>query len=718
MEKLLEVDVASITTDEFQFVARVCYYTWNFLQNPENEILKPYCRNFWKKFVLQKKPYQKQIIFTPPGGIKSEHMNSRFKVVLSDKLAKMVSKFEEEAKEPQDRWNKASQDSLIQASKNHIQRKQALKSFQNNIRDKILEIQQTIFKPVFESIKKISENETLIRRSWKRLIKSVSHERAIWPLDPSLLRWELDPIEGPMRMRLRLRPLQAIKHPIIRELIKGFPSEKDYTQAAKDPRDIYIPIINRPKLDKYYNLYTLFDADSENSYFGPRTARSPELLPGETFIMTINCSNITPFHRREGNLLISEFRIYFFDEHEFQDTEEERRKITSVHQDFFCDHDEISDLQKRRYLLKSTALELFLSNGKTYFLSFRTEEDRNNVYDQVIRMDLPNFNRNGGSMSLTLLTQQWQKGLITNFEYLMALNTLSERTFNDLTQYPVFPFIIADYKSEELDLTNPNTFRDLTKPMGAQDPQRLKKFEEKYDTLLSIGQPCLYGSHYSNMGSVLHFLIRLEPFSRYLIEFQGGKFDVADRVFYSIQQSWDLCSKVSSSDVKELIPEFFYLQNFLNNVNQFDLGTKQNNKKVEHVNLPRWSKGDYRTFIQLHIEALESDHVSQYLHTWLDLIWGYKQRGEEALAAKNLFHPLTYEGSVNIDDIADPIEKAATISQITNFGQTPKQLFNRPHPKKGPRDPSSSRITVASHFDRITSLAFNLFLFYTCIRLF
>jgi len=38
--------------------------------------------------------------------------------------------------------------------------------------------------------------------------------------------------------------------------------------------------------------------------------------------------------------------------------------------------------------------------------------------------------------------------------------------------------------------------------------------------------PYHYGSHYSTIGGVLHFLARLEPFSRYLIEFQGGKFDV------------------------------------------------------------------------------------------------------------------------------------------------------------------------------------------------
>jgi hypothetical protein len=63
-------------------------------------------------------------------------------------------------------------------------------------------------------------------------------------------------------------------------------------------------------------------------------------------------------------------------------------------------------------------------------------------------------------------------------------------------------------------------------------------------------------------------------------------------------------------------------------------------------------------------------------------MFGYKQQGEEAVAAKNVFHPLTYEGAVNIDAIEDKVTKEATIAQISSYGQTPKQLFKKPHPQK------------------------------------
>lgn len=74
----------------------------------------------------------------------------------------------------------------------------------------------------------------------------------------------------------------------------------------------------------------------------------------------------------------------------------------------------------------------------------------------------------------------------TNFAYLMALNTLAGRSFNDLTQYPVFPWVLCDYVSEELDLDNPGVYRDLSKPMGAIGETRARQFTERYAVGFSI----------------------------------------------------------------------------------------------------------------------------------------------------------------------------------------------------------------------------------------
>ena len=66
--------------------------------------------------------------------------------------------------------------------------------------------------------------------------------------------------------------------------------------------------------------------------------------------------------------------------------------------------------------------------------------------------------------------------------------------------------------------------------------------------------------------------------------------------------------------------------------------------------------------------------MSAHLHEWIDLIFGYKQQGQAAVDAVNVFHHLFYEGNVDIYSIDDPLKKNATIGFINNFGQIPKQV--------------------------------------------
>ena len=81
-------------------------------------------------------------------------------------------------------------------------------------------------------------------------------------------------------------------------------------------------------------------------------------------------------------------------------------------------------------------------------------------------------------------------------------------------------------------------------------------------------------------------------------------------------------------------------------------------------------------------QAMESDYVSSNLNKWIDLIFGYKQRGKSAEQADNIFYHLCYEGSVDIETIHDLEQRYALEVQIGEFGQVPKQLFSSPHPGK------------------------------------
>ena len=159
-----------------------------------------------------------------------------------------------------------------------------------------------------------------------------------------------------------------------------------------------------------------------------------------------------------------------------------------------------------------------------------------------------------------------------------------------------------------------------------------------------------YGSHYSSLGSVLFFLIRMRPFTDYALDLQGGHFDHADRIFTSIHRTYTNIT-TSMPDVKELLPEFYYNPHFLDNHNQLTLGQRQNGTLVSEVDLPPWANGSSQTFVEVMRAALESEYVSANLHHWIDLVFGYKQQGAAAVEATNVFFYLTYEGSVDLDAI-------------------------------------------------------------------
>lgn len=55
--------------------------------------------------------------------------------------------------------------------------------------------------------------------------------------------------------------------------------------------------------------------------------------------------------------------------------------------------------------------------------------------------------------------------------------SLADRSFHDLTQYPVMPWVLQDYLSSTLDLNDANVYRDLSKPIGALNPKRLQRLK-------------------------------------------------------------------------------------------------------------------------------------------------------------------------------------------------------------------------------------------------
>ncbi len=100
----------------------------------------------------------------------------------------------------------------------------------------------------------------------------------------------------------------------------------------------------------------------------------------------------------------------------------------------------------------------------------------------------------------------------------------------------MFPWVLSNYTSPVIDLTNPANYRDLSYPMGAQTPERRRRAQEQYSSSLEMydacveggddtmrmfqGPPWHFGSNYSNAGFVSWYLIRMEPFTSYHIFLQ------------------------------------------------------------------------------------------------------------------------------------------------------------------------------------------------------
>ncbi len=133
-------------------------------------------------------------------------------------------------------------------------------------------------------------------------------------------------------------------------------------------------------------------------------------------------------------------------------------------------------------------------------------------------------------------------------------------------------------------------------------------------------------------------MVRLQPFASLHKEMQNGHFDVPDRLFSSIPRTFKQ-NTTQLSEVKELTPEWFTTPEMFKNVNNFDFGKTQDGERVADVELPPWAHSA-EEFVRINREALESEYVSAHLHEWIDLIFGYKQRGPAAVEAHNVFYYL------------------------------------------------------------------------------
>uniref|UniRef100_A0A672PT57 Lysosomal trafficking regulator n=1 Tax=Sinocyclocheilus grahami TaxID=75366 RepID=A0A672PT57_SINGR len=450
-------------------------------------------------------------------------------------------------------------------------------------------------KKVMQHIRGLYKTDLSASRHWQELVQQLTHDRAVWYDQSSYpTSWQLDPTEGPNRERRRLqRCYLTIPN---KYLLKD---RRKLDDAIKAP------------------LAFLFEDKTHSS-----SSIVKDKATSEPIRFTRKCVSVAPSRETAGELLLGKSGMYFVEDNVAETLDNQSPHGETEPASFSWTYEEIKEVHKRWWQLRDNAMEIFLTNGRTLLLAFDTTKYRDDVYHNILSSELPNLLEYG---NISALTHLWSSGQITNFEYLTHLNKHAGRSFNDLMQYPVFPFILRDYTSETLDLQDTSIYRNLSKPIAVQSKEKEDRYvdnyrylEEEYkkgkreDDPMPPVQPYHYGSHYSNSGTVLHFLVRLPPFTKMFLAYQDQSFDIPDRTFHSMNTTWRLSSYESMTDVKELIPEFFYLPEFLVN----------------------------------------------------------REGGALVL--------LTYFG-MDVSAVEDPVQRRALETMIKTYGQTPRQLFNASH---------------------------------------
>ncbi|XP_077300705.1 lysosomal-trafficking regulator mauve [Arctopsyche grandis] len=519
----------------------------------------------------------------------------------------------------------------------------------------VSEIQNSERKAFLDYVKQEINSSLLVAQKWRNLTDKHYHENGIWYSEKTYPQsWELNPTEGPDRVRIRLRRRHL-------DIEKKF--FKPEIQKERESCTVAMP------------LSYLFE--SCHSHANVNDGILDRLHLNENVNFMSRATYVTITYEQEGELLLSDRCIHFVPDIRDNQT------FTGTHWPL----NDIINVVTRRWQLHERALEIFLSSGHAHLIAFENYAQLKVFLVSFQSAHLPNrlpFDSLSESMGY------WRTGGMTNWAYLMQLNSISGRTYNDLMQYPVLPFVIADYTSEVLDLQEIQSFRNLAKPMAIQNAQQEAHYVENYRFLENakregLGpssgfnrEPYHYSSHYSNSGTTLHFMVRLPPFTNLFLKYQDNNLDLPDRTFHSMYTTWRLTSFDSTTDVKELIPEFYYLPEFLDNNEGLDFGVRQCGVRVEDVELPRWAP-DARLFVLIHRQALESTHVKENLPNWIDLVFGYKQTGQPAIDAINVFHPATYYG-YDASSLTDDLERSAWETMVRTYGQTPRQLFKQPHP--------------------------------------
>ena len=429
-------------------------------------------------------------------------------------------------------------------------------------------------------------------------------------------------------------------------------------------------------------------------------------------------------------------KLYFFNNHIIFEAEEDPRddpnsefdvnillnySISTKSKDIYKVKDKfiviflnnIKEVIKRRSLLITQSIEIFLKNGKSYFFNFFKRQLANEVYkyfDRAKNVFEFNFDINDNKKEIKNILSLYHSGKISNYDYLLYLNKYSTRTYCDLSQYPVFPWLLLEHEIEDNLDVNSSYLRNMKYPISAQNEKirekRIKEYKKDLENFDDVEEgeerelPAHSEVHYSNSAFIFYYLMRLNPYGQDLIKLQNYQNENPNRMFISFQGLETILK--SGVDNRELIPDFFCYFDFLLNLNCNYLGKLMNGSLNDDFLLKSNKMNKMFEYVHnLYFEKklLNSVFISTKLYEWVDNIFGKNQfpidYDSDAIAETcNIYTKYSYEQRTDFEKILEskqnilknkeikPNELRVEIKTLRghlgmsfNFGMTPKQIL-------------------------------------------
>ena len=345
----------------------------------------------------------------------------------------------------------------------------------------------------------------------------------------------------------------------------------------------------------------------------------------------------------------------------------------------------IKNVFKRNFIYSEMSLEIFMKDGKSYLFNFFNDIVNSTMLDTLKSKNVKVIKNIKDYFDKKDYSRKWKEGKKSTYEYILILNKFSSRTYNDSNQYPLMPWTFMEDKR----------LRNFDIPMSIQDSEGKERFlkmpsdnEEK--------QNRWHSNHYSTSAYICYYLMRTNPFTDSMINFQSNSFDVPDRQFSDLKQTLILCEKNNNN--REPVPELYTIPEVYINLNYNDFGVQTTNKmgRIHNVKFSPFAKNAYDFVYEFKYNLNNDEGINTKINMWFDFIFGVNQYNNDNKYGEGLrnFNKYCYAQNVNIKKIKENMrQKHKTDSEIyseiknilglvISFGQCPFKILTYAHPKR------------------------------------